>query len=64
MEFTTKLFKYTYIWYCQGSEEKSIDYALLHVPKNASFNNNRSTLIEKIDLDIILDSVEDCTIYF
>ena len=48
MEFVYKLFKYSYRYYVQGTEEKSEEYALLRVPKNASFANNRSTLVNSV----------------
>jgi len=68
MEFTYKLFKYKYTYYVQGTEEIDIDYALLKVPKDASFNNNRSTLInnryKKYSHEIDIESVEDVTIHF
>lgn len=63
-----KLFKYNYIYYVQGTKEKDVEYALLQVPENATFNNNRSTLIqqrhEKYDHEIVINSVQDLTIKF
>ena len=68
MEFTNKLFKYTYISHCQGSEDRGIEYALLYVPRDATFANNRSTLIHEkhreYDHEIDIESVEDLTIGF
>lgn len=60
-----KLFKYSYKYYVQGTEEHDIEYALLHVHKNASFNNNRSTLINErhnSNHEIDIESVEDMSI--
>jgi len=52
----------------QGSTEKDTEYALMHVPKDASFSNNRSTLInaryKKYSHEIDVYSVEDLTIQF
>jgi hypothetical protein len=67
MEFVNKLFRYNYTSYCQGTADHGWEYALLYVPKNATFNNNRSTLINKRHTDnheIDIDSVEDLTIEF
>lgn len=68
MKFVYKLFKYRYTYYCQGTEETDVEYALLYVPEDASFNNNRSTLINKrhnnYDHIIDINSVEDLTIKF
>ncbi len=68
MNFVYRLFKYRYKYYVQGSEECGEEYALLHVPENASFNNNRSTLINKRHRadyhEIDIESVQDLTIKF
>ena len=68
MNFVYKLFKYTYTYYVQGTEEKDIEYALLHVPEDATFNNNRSTLFNKRNKEhcheIDIESVEDLTVRF
>ena len=68
MEFVNKLFKYTCYTYCQGTRDRDVDYALLYVPNDASFNNNRSTLINKKHregyYEIDINSVEDMTIKF
>lgn len=68
MEFVYKLFKYNYITYCQGTADRNEGYALLHVPEDASFNNNRSTLFNAKHVDGVYeidpDSVEDVTIRF
>jgi hypothetical protein len=66
MEFKERLLKYTYTYYVQGSEEKGVEYALIHAPENATFNNVRSTLMLKRHKEnyheIDIESVEDLTI--
>lgn len=61
--FVYKLFKYNYMYYSQGTQEVSTEYALLFVPADASFSNNRSTLVnarqKEYDHEIILDSVTE-----
>jgi len=61
-----KLFKYTFHSHCQGSRDRGVEYALLHVHEDASFNNNRSHLIlqrhEDYNHEIDIESVEDLTI--
>jgi hypothetical protein len=68
MEIIGKLFKYEYTYYCQGSRELGTEYALLRVPDDATFNNNRSTLMNKLSVqhlyEIDIESVKDLTIYF
>jgi len=68
MEFVNKLFKYTYISYNQSTMVYRSEYALLHVPKDAPFTNNRSTLYNARHKDyyheIEMDSIEDLTINF
>ena len=68
MKFVYKLFKYNYTYYVQGTEENDVEYALLYVPEDVTFNNNRSTLFEKRYQkhyhEIDIDSVEDLTISF
>ena len=68
MNFVYKLFKYRYTYYVQGTEEIGEEYALLYVPESATFNNNRSTLIQKRDKkgihEIDIESVIDLTINF
>lgn len=68
MKFVYKLFKYNYTYYVQGTEEHGTEYALLYVPEDASFNNNRSTLFrrrnEKNHHEIDIKSVEDLTMKF
>ena len=63
-----KLFSYTYIYYVQGTEERANEYALLHVSEDATFNNNRSTLLNEryknYSHEIDIDSVVDLTIDF
>jgi len=68
MNWVYKLFRYRYTYYVQGTEEQDIEYALLYVPEDASFNNNRSTLMNaryrKYDHEIDIESVTDLTIKF
>jgi len=68
MEFVYKLFKYEYKYYVQGSEDWGVEYVLLRVPESATFNNNRSTLInerhKEDNHEIDIDSVQDLTIKF
>jgi hypothetical protein len=68
LNWVYKLFKYKYTYHCQGTEEVAEDYALMYVPEDASFNNNRSTLMNKkhreYDYEIDIHSVEDLTIRF
>lgn len=68
MKFVNKLFKYTYTYHVQGTKETDVEYALLYVPKDATFNNNRSTLYQARNVDynheIDFESVEDLTINF
>ena len=68
MEFVNKLFKYNYISHCQGSEDRGTEYALMYVPKDATFNNNRSTLLntrnKSYDHEIDIESVQDLTVNF
>ena len=68
MDFVYKLFRYNYTYYVQGTEEQDTEYALLYVPKDASFNNNRSTLFQKRNEknyhEIDIESVVDLTVKF
>jgi len=68
MEFVYKLFKYSYTRDAQGSTDRGEEYALMHVPADASFNNNRSTLMnarhKKWYHEIDIESVVDLTIKF
>ena len=68
MKFVYKLFKYRVTTYCQGSADRGQDYCLLYVPEDASFNNNRSTLINRKHIDnyyeIDINSIEDMSIRF
>ena len=69
MDFVYKLFRYNYTYYdAQGYEEKDTEYALLYVPKDASFNNNRSTLFQRLNKknyqEIDIESVVDLTVMF
>jgi len=68
MEKVYKLFKYNYVTYCQGSADRNVGYALLHVPNDASFSNNRSTLLNaknrEHQYEIDIGSIEDMTINF
>ena len=61
-----KLFKYRYTSYCPGTADKGVEYALLHVDEEATFNNNRSTLLNDKhwagQYEIDINSVEDLTI--
>jgi len=68
MNWVYKLFRYNYTYYVQGTEERDSEYALLYVPEDASFNNNRSTLLNarhrKNYHEIDIESVVDLTIKF
>lgn len=68
MNFVYKLFRYNYTYYVQGTEEHDTEYALLYVPEDASFNNNRSTLFrrrnKKYYHEIDIESVVDLTVNF
>ena len=68
MKFVNKLFKYNYIYFVQGTEERGTEYVLLYVPENASFNNNRSTVYEDRNKphyhEIDIESITDMTIKF
>lgn len=67
MEWISRLFKYNYTSYCQGTADRGVEYALLYVPKSTTFNNNRSTLINSrhnSNHEIDIESVEDLTIEF
>ena len=68
MNFVSKLFKYSYVTWCQGSRDRGVEYAMLYVPEDASFSNNRSTLLNKKHIpgeyEIDIKSVEDLTIRF
>ncbi len=68
MNFVYKLFRYNYTYCVQGTEEQDTEYALLYVPEDASFNNNRSTLFqrrnEKNYHEIDIESVVDLTVKF
>ena len=60
------LLEYVYITYCQGSEDRNSGIALIHCPEDCSFNNIRSTLINKKHhegvYEIDIHSVRDVTI--
>jgi len=66
--YVNKLFKYYYTEYCQGTADRGWEYVLLHVPIDASFNNNRSTLYanrhKKNVHEVDINSVQDLTINF
>lgn len=68
MKFIYKLFKYQYKYYVQGTEEIGVEYALLYVPESATFNNNRSTLVNRKHREyyheILLETVEDLSVSF
>ena len=61
-----RLFEYRYKYSCQGTDEEGTDIALVYVPKDASFESARSTLVneryQKYNHEIILESVVDKTI--
>jgi len=60
------LLGYTYTTYCQGTADRNEGTALIHCPEDCSFNNIRSTLLNKkyhkgvYEIDI--ESVVDLTI--
>jgi len=64
--FEYRLLKYRVTTYCQGSEDIGIEYALLCVPSDSTFNNIRITLLnEKHQNDVYeidINSVENLTI--
>jgi hypothetical protein len=66
MNYVYKLFKYAYTYYVQGTEEHDVEYALLYVPEDATFNNNRSLLYSQRNKpyyhEIDIESVEDLTV--
>ena len=66
MEWSYRLLKYEYKWYCQGTEEWATEYALIYAPADASFNNIRSVLFKQRHNDynhiIDINSVKDLTI--
>lgn len=68
MEFVYKLFRYNYIYHVQGTKERGTEYALLYVPKDSTFNNNRNILYERRNQnyshEINIESVEDLTTIF
>ena len=68
MEFVNKLFKYIYYYNNQGTDERCIEYALLNVPKDATFENNRSTLYKtrnnELYHNIDINTIKDLTIQF
>jgi len=66
-EWESRLFKYNYTSYCQGTADRGVGYALLNVPRSTTFNNNRSVLMNSRHNDnheIDIESVEDLTIHF
>lgn len=68
MKFVYRLYSYEYKYHVQGTEERDVEYALLHVPEDASFNNIRSTLLNakhrNYSHEIDINSVVDLTIQF
>ena len=66
MEWKYVLLEYNYVTYCQGTEDKNYGMALIHCPKDASFNNVRSTLFNARHIEgvyeIDIDSVKNATI--
>lgn len=68
MNWVYKLFRYTYISHCQGTVDSNEGYALLHVPIDDTFNDNRATLFKgrnkNYDHEVDIKSIEDCTVNF
>ena len=66
MEWKYVLLEYVYYTYCQGTRDRNLGQALIHCPKDCSFNNIRSTLFEKKQrkgiYEIDVNSIEDITI--
>ena len=64
--FEYRLLSYTVTTYCQGTADRGNDIALLHVPEDSTFNNSRSTLMNKRNregvYEIDIESVVDMTI--
>lgn len=60
------LLEYEYTTYCQGTADRNIGTALIHCPEDCSFNNIRSTLLNKRYregiYEINIESVKDLTI--
>jgi len=60
------LLEYTYYTYCQGTRDRNFGQNLIHCPSDCSFNNIRSTLLNKRHregrYEIDIDSVKDITI--
>lgn len=60
------LLEYVYYTYCQGTRDRNYGQALIHCPEDCSFNNIRSTLINKRHREgvseIDIESVKDLTI--
>ena len=69
MTLVYKLFRYRFATYSQGTRDNyGVDFALLHVPSDAPFNNNKSLLMQRKHkegiYEIDLKSIEDCTVTF
>ena len=69
MTLVYKLFRYRFATYSQGTRDgNGVDFALLHVPSDASFNNNKGLLMQRKHkegiYEIDLKSIEDCTVTF
>lgn len=68
MDWKYVLLEYDYSKDCQGTTDWYHGYALIHLPKDATFIDARSALFNakhrKYDHEIDIDSVEDCTIEF
>jgi hypothetical protein len=66
MNWEYRLLSYTYVTYCQGTADEGQGYALIKIPDDASFNNARSTLIQRKHIEgqyeIDIESIEDLTI--
>ena len=62
-----RLMKYSYQYECQGTDEWGVEYAMVFVPEDATFNNARSVLVNKRDRPnhkIQIETVEDITIQY
>ena len=68
MEWKYVLLEYNYTTYCQGTADRNHGFALIHLPKDATFVDARSALFNaknrKNYYEIDIDSVEDMTIEF
>ena len=66
MKMKAYLLRYIYFSHCQGTKDRSVDYALVYAPEDASFSNIRSRLMmqkhREYSYEIDVDSVENMTI--